>query len=608
MPKIQSMKKIIFLLFLSCSVFRLMAQSDMDEALAYQYYQQADYEKASVLLEKLFNQTKNDGYFELYFNSLIKIKKYGEAEALLKKLLKQYPQKTQYAVALGRVYQENGRIAEANKIFQEAIANTPKDENKFRELANNFYRFEAYDMAIAAFLQGRKLLGDEQLFTYELLSVYRFKKDKQALIQEYVNALAGNPQLIAQAQNVLASVFESNSDYQLLQTALLKKIQKEPQTEVYTELLIWQFIQQQEYEMALRQLIAQDKRTKGDGMLLYNTANTFMANKAYTTAIKAYEYILTKGAEADIYLPAKIELINAKYQLAINGKFEKPAIQALANEYEAILTQYGKTPQSLYALQKLANLQAYYLNDLKKAEATLEEALKIPRILPSDLAQLKMDLGDIYVLTKQPWEAILVYEQVAKQFENQPMGNEARYRSARLSFYQGNFKYAKSQADVLKASTSQLIANDALNLSLLISDNLQSKNDSLALQMYADAEMLQFMNRSGDALTKLDSIDVAFPNNSLTDDILMAKAKIYIKTSDLDKAVAILKELIATHTESIWIDDALFTLADLYDKKLDKPEEAKKLYQQLMNDYPGSMFNAEARKRFRNIRGDNVGT
>lgn len=602
------MKRFTLLIFLCFSFFTLLAQNDIDEALAYQYYQQADYEKAAVLLEKLFNKTKNDGYFELYFNALIKIKKYGEAESLLKGLIKQYPQKGQYAVALGRVYQENGRTAEANKIFQEAIANIPKDENKFRDLANSFYRFEAYDMAAATFLQGRKLLGDDQLFLYELLSIYRFKKDKSALIQEYVNALATIPQLQLQAQNVLASVFESNADYQLLQTALLKKIQKDPQAEVYTEMLIWQYIQQQEYEMALRQLIAQDKRTKSDGTLLYNTANTFVANKAYTTAIKAYEYILTKGTENDFYLPAKIELINAKYQLAINGKFERPAIQALADEYEAILAQYGKTPQSIYALQRLAYLQAYYLNDLKKATTTLEEGLKIQHIQPTDMAQLKMDLGGIYILTKQPWEAILVYEQVAKQFENQPMGNEAKYRSAKLFFYVGDFQYAKSQADVLKASTSQLIANDALNLSLLISDNLQNKNDSLALKMYADADMLQFMNRSGEALAKLDSIDVAFPNNSLTDDILMAKAKILIKTNDLDKAVNMLKTLIEAHHDSIWIDDALFTLADLYDKKLDKPEEAKKLYQQLMNDYPGSMFNAEARKRFRNIRGDNVGT
>ena len=602
------MKKIILILFFGFSSYLLHAQEDVDQALAYQYYQQADYEKAAVLLEKLFNATKNDGYFDLYFTSLIKIKKYKEAEAILKKLIKQYPSKTQYAIALGRVYQEDGRIAEANKIFQEAIDNTPKDENKFRQLANDFYRFEAFDMAISAFLKGRKLFTDDNLFTFELLSIYRYKKDKVMLVQEYLNILATTPQLLPQAQNAISSVFEDNKDYQLLQIALLKKIQKEPEVEVFNELLIWQFIQQQEYEMALRQLIAQDKRTKGDGLLLYNTANTFVANKAYTTAIKAYEYILTKGSTSELYIDAKIALVNIKYELVVAGKFETQSIISLANEYQEILIQYGKTPQTLFALKKLAYLQAYHLNDLNKAEANLEDALRITALQSIEVGQIKIDLANIYLLSKQPWEAILVYEQVAKQFENQPIGNEAKYQAAKLNFYVGDFKYAKSQADVLKASTSALIANDALNLSLLISDNLLSKTDSLALIMYADADMLQFMNKSGQALNKLDSIDLKFPKNSLTDDILMAKAKIFIKTSENTKAANALKEIITNHPKSIWTDDALFTLGDLLEKKLDNPEEAKKMYQQLMNDYPGSMFNAEARKRFRNIRGDNVGT
>lgn len=602
------MKKIILILLFGFSSLLLHAQEDVDQALAYQYYQQADYEKAAVLLEKLFNATKNDGYFELYFTSLIKIKKYKEAEVILKKLIKQYPSKTQYAVALGRVYQEDGRVAEANKIFQEAIDNTPKEENKFRQLANDFYRFEAFDMAIKAFLQGRKLFADENMFTFELLSIYRYKKDKVMLVQEYLNILATTPQLLPQAQNAMSSVFEDNKDYQLLQTALLKKIQKEPDVEVFNELLIWQFIQQQEYEMALRQLIAQDKRTKGDGLLLYNTANTFVANKAYTTAIKAYEYILTKGSTSELYIDAKIALLNIKYELVVAGKFETQSIISLANEYQEILTQYGRTPQTLFALKKLAYLQAYHLNDLTKAEANLEDALKITALQSIEVGQIKIDLANIYLLSKQPWEAILVYEQVAKQFENQPIGNEAKYQAAKLNFYVGDFKYAKSQADVLKASTSALIANDALNLSLLISDNLLSKTDSLALIMYADADMLQFMNKSDQALNKLDSIDLKFPKNSLTDDILMAKAKIFIKTSENTKAANALKEIITSHPKSIWTDDALFTLGDLLEKKLDNPEEAKKMYQQLMNDYPGSMFNAEARKRFRNIRGDNVGT
>jgi len=603
-----TLRKLSLVVFFSLSFCLVRAQDRIDEALAYQYYQQAEYDKAAVLLEKLFNQTKDDNYFELYFTSLIKIKKYNEAEVMIKKLAKQFPLKTQYPIALGRVYLENGRTEEANKLFADVITRVQKDEFSIRELAQHFYRFEAYDMAINTFLQGRKSLGDDQAFIFELISIYRFKKDKARLIDEYISVLSSNPQVLAQAQNAFASIFEGNADYQMLQAALLKRLQKDPDVEVYNQLLIWQFLQQQQYEIALRQLIAQDKRTKDDGTLLYNTANTFVANKAYATAIKAFEYIIAKGKENPYYLGARIQLVNTKFELALTGKFENHELNLLADQYKAILAEYGKTAQTMFALQRWAYLQAYYLNDLKKAEAALEECLTIPEISPMDLGRIKLELGDTYILTQQPWEAVLIYEQVAKQFENQPIGNDAKFRSTKLSFYQGDFKYAKSQADVLKASTSQLIANDALNLSLLISDNLQSKNDSLALLMYAKAEMIQFKNKPELALSKLDSIGILYPNNSLTDDILMAKAKIFLKTSETTKAVEMLKEIINAHSESIWTDDALFTLGDLYEKKLEDIEQAKVLYQRLMNDYPGSIFNAEARKRFRNLRGDNLGT
>ncbi|MFN0293699.1 tetratricopeptide repeat protein [Pedobacter helvus] len=602
------MKHFVLLLFACCLSSTMWAQDNVEEALAYQYYQQAEYEKAATLLEKLFNRSRNDNYFDLYYTSLLKIKKYNEAENLVKRLIKQAPEKLNYQIALGRVYQENGKTAEANKIYYTAIQNVAKNEFQVRDLANSFYRFEAYDMAVNTFLQGRKILNDDQLFAFELLSIYRFKKDKASLINEYLNTLPVNPQLLPQAQSVLANLFESNSDYQILQSALLKKIQKDPQNEIYTELLIWQFIQQQEYEMALRQLIAQDRRTKNSANLLFNTANTFVANKAFATAIKAYEYLMSKGTTNEFYLPSKIQLINAKYELALQGKIELVAVRALADEFSQIITQYGINNQTIFALKKLSYLQAYYLNDLPAAEKTLEQALKVPGLPGLEIGQLKIDLGDIYVLNKQPWEAVLVYEQVAKQYDNLPVASDARFRSARLSFYQGNFKFAKSQADVLKASTSQLMANDAINLSLLISDNLQNKNDSLALMMYADAEMLQFINNNAAALKKLDSIDIAYKNNSLADDILMAKAKIFIKENDFINAESSLKQLIANHANSIWIDDGIFTLAELYESKLNNLEEAKKLYQRLITDFPGSMLNTEARKRYRNIRGDNLGT
>jgi len=602
------MRKLILILFFCYSSFLSLAQSNVDEGLAFQYYQQGQYQEASVLLEKLFNSTKNDTYFDLWYASLIKLKKLEEAEKIAKKLVKQNPKNLHYTMALARVYQEKGQIDAANKAYAETLNNLPADEFKIREVANIFYSFQAYDLAISTFLQGRKVLNNEKIFTYELLSIYRFKKDKNMLVQEYINALAQMPELLPQAESVLSTVFEDNADYLILQSALLKKIQKEPQTEIYTKLLIWQYLQQQEYELALRQLIAQDKRIKDDGGILFNTATTFVANQAYTTAIKAFEYLISKGKENPYFLPAKVEMIDAKYQLVIAGQYDKKAITDLSAEYTQIIGEYGKTVQTVFAMKKLANLQAYFLNDLSSAEKTLEDALNISGLSSTETGQMKLELGDIYILTQQPWEAFLIYEQVAKQFENQAVGNEAHFRSAKLSFYQGNFAYAKSQADVLKASTSQLIANDALNLSLMISDNLQSKIDSNALKMYADAEMLQFRNLPAKALIKLDSIAIKFPDNSLTDDILMAKSRIYIKTNNINNAVKVLKELIDQQGNSLWADDALFTLADLYERNLKNNEEAKALYQKLISDYPGSMFTIEARKRFRKLRGDNIGT
>lgn len=603
---------IVFAFFLlSFNVAAQISQNNQfsnnsENALALQYYRDGDYEKAAVLLEKVFATPNNEGYFDIYFNTLIKLKRYDVAEKLVKKASKQNPGNDAYPIALGKLYQEKGDVGAANKIFNEIIAKLPKDEFKIRNLANNFYRFENYDLAVQTFRQGRKLLGDDKLFAFELINIYRFKKDKPMLMQEYLDILSSTPQLLPQAESALSLVFEDKNDYQTFQTAILRKIQKEPDAEIYIKLLTWNYIQQQEFDMALRQLIAFDKRTKADGSTLFYAIYTFVDNGAYETAIKAYEYLLTKGKDSQYYLPSKIEMLNTKYNLQTSGKYTVAELNLLAKDYQMLLEEYGKNKNTLFAIKKLANLQAYYLSEAGKAEKILEEALQLPGISSSDIGQLKLDLGDVYILTNQPWEAFLVYEQVSKQFEGQAIGNEARFRSAKLSFYQGNFEYSNGQCLVLKAATSQLIANDALNLSLLISDNIQTPVDSNALKMYADAEMLQFRNLPLQAVKKLDSITIAYPENGLADAVLMSKAKIFIKSGDFVKATEMLKKVADGFKDGIWTDDALFTLGDLYEKKLNDLVQAKTYFQKLITDYPGSMFSAEARKRFRNLRGDGV--
>lgn len=600
------MKKIFLIIFFFSVPLFLLAQNSSEEDAAAQYYQDGEYKKAADLLEKLFSRTKNETYFNLYLNALLKSKQYEEAEKITKKLIRQYPGTLNYELALARTYKEEGQQENSAKAFDHIIEILPKEESAVRGLANDLYQMQEYDVAAKVFLQGRKIMGNEQLFTFELISLYRYKKDKNMLVQEFMNALSAMPQMLIQAETVLSSVFEGNADYLVLQSALLKRIQKDPQNESYAKLLIWQYLQQQEYDMALIQLIAQDKRTKDDGTAVFEHAQIFTANKAYDTAIKAYSYLLLKGKENQYYLPSRLAMTDARYQSLLNGTSGEQEIIALAGQYQAILDEYGENSRTLFALRKWAAIQAYYLHHPEKAETALEKAITIPGISSAETADLKLELGDVYVLTGQPWEAILVYGQVSSAYENQNTGNEARYRSARLSFYQGNFSYAKSQADVLKASTTQLIANDALNLSLLISDHLETAADTLALKMYAAAEFLQFRNLSKAALLKLDSITLLYPQNALADDILMSKSRIYIKNGDFIKAASLLKELIAHPQKDIWTDDALFTLAGLYEDQLHEPEQAKNLYQRLITEFPGSMFTAEARKHFRKLRGDNI--
>lgn len=559
-----------------------------------------------LLLAQDNNGDEITGNFDLYFSTLLKSKQYETAEKVIKKLIEKNPETLQYEVALGKIYKEEGQQEKAAKTFDQVISALPKEESAIRDLANDLYQMEEYDLAIKVFLRGRKLLNNDQLFTYELISLYRYKKDKNMLIQESLNALSVTPQFLQRAETTFSTLLEGNPDYLILQNALLKRIQKDQKNETYVKLLIWQYLQQQQYDLALDQLIAQDNRIKDDGSVIFETAQIFTAGKAYQTAIKAYNYLLSKGKDNPYYLPSRLATVDASYQLMLMGSAQEKDITAIASQYEAIFNEYGKNTKTLFALRKWASIQAYYLHHLEKGEQALETALKIPGISDTESGDIKLELADIYVLTNEPWEAILLYGQVAKTFENQNIGNEAKYRLARLSFFQGNFSYAKSQADVLKASTSQLIANDALNLSLLLSDHLETPADTLALKLYAAAELLQFRNLSAAAISKLDSISILYPQNSLADDILISKSMIYIKDRDFSKAVPLLQELIAHPQKNIWTDDALFILAGLYEEQLNDPEQAKIFYQRLITEFPGSMFTTEARKHFRKLRGDNI--
>ncbi|WP_107829813.1 tetratricopeptide repeat protein [Mucilaginibacter yixingensis] len=591
---------LIFLLFFAVKAFAQSGEID----LARQYSSNGEDEKAQEIYQKLYRQN-NEIYYNDYLEGLLKLKKYDEAESATKKLLRKHPGTIQYNVALARIYKVSGAKDKAEAVYADILKDLPADYNNIAGLATQFYQGENMDMAVRVFLQGRKVLKNDQAFTMELISLYRFKRDKAAMVNEFLNFLPANPGYISQAENTIATTFEPG-DYDMLRTELLKHIQQDPQQLVFPEMLTWQYLQQKDYEQALNQALALSRRRNDGGESIFDLCQTLMANQAYDEAIRGYEYLIGKGSNNPLYLQAKIEQINAKNLKVTADKYTQADLLSLEKDYNDLLTEFGRSSSTVFAMERLALLEAFKLHKLEDAQKLLEDAIKITNVSGNMLAICKLDLGDIYLMTNQPWEATLLYSQVEKS-NNDNLGQDAKLRNAKLAYYTGDFKWAKGQLDVLKAATSQLIANDALNLSLLISDNTAGADSAgLALKMYARADLLIFMQQPDKAMMTLDSIDKKYPGNSLVDDILMAKARIYLQQKDYKAAVPNLKTIAEQHQYGLWADDAVFMLGDIYENQLNDKEQAKSYYQKIITDYPGSLYINEARKRFRTLRGDKM--
>lgn len=595
-----------FLIFLFFAAFgsyhTAFAQGD-EVQLANQYLATGDASKALDIFQKLY-KGDNETYYPYYVKCLISLKKFDEAEAVTKKMMRKDPSNRGYIITLGAIYTQNGNADKAKQLYDDMLAKLPADAGMVTMLAGQFYQNANIDYAIKTLEQGRKVLNDNHLFSYELITMYRFKGDKPALVEEYLNFLATNPEYLNPAENTMTNIFEGSADYDMLRSALYKRLQKDPQQTTYVSLLIWDFLQQKDFEQALNQALALNRRANDDGGNIFDLCRTLLNNQAYDAAERGYQYLVDKGNSNPYYLPAKVELIDTKSQKITSGKYVQTDLLDLEKNYNDLLTEFGRNVNTAFAMQRLAMLEAFKLHKTVEAQKILEEVINIPNVKPETLAECKLDLGDVYLINHNKWDAILLYGQVERDFPNTNTGQDAKFRNAKMAYYTGDFDWAKRELDVLKAATSQLIANDALNLSLLISDNLAADSSGAALKIYARADLLIFAEEPEKAVQTLDSIDVKYPNNALSNDILMAKARILIQQKDYNDAITLLKKIYETHPDNLWADDAVFMLGDIYENQLNDKAQAKTYYQKIITDYPGSLWINEARKRFRILRGD----
>lgn len=584
------------------------AQTNDDITLAQQFFNNGEYLKAGILYEKIWSKNKtNDYFYQQYFKCLIQQKELDKALVVCQDQAKRNAKNPIYYVDMATVYAIKNEVKKSDDNYKKAVDIAIANPNFLELLLYKLKENKKYDYTLDLLLKAQKNNSIARDLNWEIAKAYQSKEDYTKAAEYYILCAEMQPNMRYNVYSVYERELNSEKALRELQKQCYSRIQKNPNAVTATELLIWILRHNKNYEDAFIQAKALDKQMKEDGTRVLDVAEGARAEKQYDIAVKAYQYVVDKGENNNLYYNAQLELLSTmKQKMDYANAFSIAEVTTLLQRYENIFATSGRTNFSFPLIMQYAEIQALHAHKPEKAVAELENALQINNLSKNEIAECKIDLGDYYLMNKNIWDATLMYGQVDKAFKEDEIGDEARYRNARLSYFKGDFDWARTQLNVLKTSTSDLISNNSIDLSVFIMDNLGLDTTAQPLELFAQGQLLAMQNLEKEAFAKWDSIKILFPEHSLYDDILFEKAKIAYKHQQYDKAADLYENIVANYKQSILTDDCLYHAALLYEEKLNNPDKAKQLYEAIIEKHASSIFAVDARKRYRKLRGDNL--
>ncbi len=575
-------------------------------ALASDYARRGEHEKVVFLFERLpAAEQVSPAVFPQFLASLQALKRFKDAEKLAKKAVRLHPEDATLGVALGGTYAAAGDSLAAGKQWNKVLSQlTPP---QVQPVAAAFAQRPLPQWAERTYLRGRALAKNDTEYAPQLIQLYTQSQNQAQVLAETLRLVAQDEQQLPFARNMLQNALHEEKDFDALEKLLLTATQQHPEQASYSELLLWLQVQRHDFGSALVQARALDRRSHGNGSRVMVLAGIAQQNKDYESAIAGFDYVAREYRSGPYGNAARQRLLQAREaQVRETYPVDVTKVRALVGDYEQLLTEQGRTLETAPVLRNLANLYAFQLNDRLKAMTLLQVVIALPRAGDDVVDEAKVTLGDLYLLQEEPWEATLLYSQVEKSHRDSPLGYEAKLRNARLSYFAGDFKLAQSHLDILKEATTREIANDAMQLALLIQDNTVEDTLGLGLRAYAAVEKLVFQNKLPEAIAGLDALLTKFPGHAITDDTYYLKAQLQRRTGDFPGAITTLERITSNPKYNVLSDDALFLLARIQEEDVKDKVQAQALYNQVITRYPGSIYVAEARKRFRKLRGDGV--
>ena len=587
------MKNILLIIALFSVSFVLCQNSS---SLAESYFREGAYEKASQIYESL---EKNNPFNTRYLKRLItcyqETSNYEKAANLLQKKLLNNPSQHYLRIEIGYNFDRQQKTALAKKEYDIAIEAITSNPSLGGIMGRMFQQNNLLDYAIEAYSKTMRLYKNAS-YEFQIAQIYGEKGEFEKMFDSYTQLIDKDENYLGGVQRFTSRYINedaTNSNNIAFKKSLLKKSISNPKN-VWNELLSWLFTKQKEYGKAFIQEKALFNRDPAYIETVFRLAKIAFENNDITTAKKCFDFILEKTNFIEEKITAELYLL----KIAV-----KTTAKNSASLFEKTLQEYGVNRNSLEIQLEFADYLTFKKNNPSKAIEVLEKALLLSTSKFKN-ARIKLKLGEVLVFTGRFNKALLYFSQVQTQLKNHPLSQQARFKVAQTSYFKGDFKWAKSQLKILKGSTTQLIANDAVDLFLVISDNEPKDSIPSGLIDFAKADLLAYQNKNTEAIAIYSTLAQKYQGQNIEDDVLFNQAALYLKESQYENTISNLLKIISIDAEGILVDDSYYLLAEVYKNKIKDTEKASEYYQKIIFEKPSSIYLVDARKKYREIRGD----
>jgi tetratricopeptide (TPR) repeat protein len=571
-----------------------------DSKLAENYMDQGEYNKALKIYEKIYELNQRDPRIVFALVDVYQqLERYKSADSVMDIAQKKTPLQAQFLIEKGYNFKLQGKDSIATSYYQKALKTIDSLPQLTYGIAYRFEQRNELDNAIIAYEKGMAL-DDKFNFSYQLSRLYGEQGNLEKMFDETIKIIETNPVYRSRGQALFSQYVTDDSDNEgnkILRKVLLLRL-RENQDPLYNQLLSWLFVQQKDFKNAFIQEKAIYKRDPTSMQNLQDLVVTAIDENDLTAAYDILDYMIQETQSVNIRYLAQSLKIKLKADAATASEYA-----AIKTEFQELLDVYGTGKETFRLQLDYADFLAFKMDQADEGSALLV-ALEKTSLSNFQKADVKMLLADILVLQEQFNRALIFYSQIQTDLPNDARAQESQFKVARTSFFQGDFPWSLTQLKVLRSASSKLIANDAMELSLTISDHSLMDTTYVALHAFAKAELKQYQNKRTEAIHLYSKLLIDHKGDPIEDEALLKQAQLFEIEGNYENARDNYQIIIDNYSDGILADDAYYRLGLLYQECLADPEKAKSMFEKLIFNHAHSIHFVDARRRYRRLRGD----